>query len=45
MCGQGGIELEISPLGRDQDGRVDQRAHGDRGARPCLRTALRTSDA
>jgi hypothetical protein len=34
MCGQGGIELERSPLGCDQDRRVDQRAHGDRGTRP-----------
>lgn len=31
---QGGIELKISPLGRDQDRRVDQRPHGERGTRP-----------
>ena len=34
MRGQGGIELKSSPFGRDQDRRVDQRAHGDRGTRP-----------
>jgi len=34
MRDQGGIELKSSPFGRDQDRRVDQRAHGDRGTRP-----------
>lgn len=34
MRGKGGIEPQIAPLGRDQDRRVDQRAHGERGTRP-----------
>lgn len=34
MRGQGGIELKISPLGGDEDRRINQRAHGDRGRRP-----------
>jgi hypothetical protein len=45
MRGHGSLEIEGLPLGSDQDGRVDQRAHGDRGKRFWLRTARRTSDA
>jgi hypothetical protein len=42
---QGGVEIEDQALRGDQDRRIDQRPHGDRGRRPCLRDAFRTSEA
>jgi hypothetical protein len=43
--GQRRLEIKRLPFGGDQDGRIDQRACEERGSRPCLRAARRTSDA
>ena len=42
---QGVVEIEPPPFGGDEDRRIDQRPHGDRGRRPWLRAARRTSEA
>ncbi len=39
------VEIECPPFGADKDRRIDQRPHGDRGGRPWLRAARRTSEA
>jgi hypothetical protein len=45
VCVQGIAEVERPPFGGDEDRRIDQRPHGDRGGRPWLRAARRTSEA
>jgi len=42
---QGVVEIELPPFSGDEDRRIDQRPHGDRGGRPWLRAARRTSEA
>jgi hypothetical protein len=42
---QGGVEIDGQALRGDEHRRVDQRPHGDRGRRPWLRDAFRTSEA
>ena len=37
------LEIKRPPFGGDQDRRIDQRPHGNRGGRPWLRAARRTS--
>jgi len=42
---QGAFENERPTFGGDEDRRIDQRPHDDRGGRPWLRAARRTSEA
>lgn len=42
---QGAFENERPTFSGDKDRRIDQRPHGDRGGRPWLRAARRTSEA
>lgn len=43
--GESGLQVHLPTLRGDQDRGVDQRPHGDLGARPWRPTARRTSEA